>query len=67
MIKSGQFEEAFKAQPNGPDVSKVIDKSKIPDFSVFAKYLSEGGGFGLMEDDGVTFTNFTLKQGQPLS
>ena len=64
-IKSGQFEQAFKNQPGGPDVSKVIDKSKIPDFSVFAKYLSEGGGFGLMEEDGVTFTNFTLKKMNP--
>ncbi len=64
-IKSGQFEEAFKKQPNSPDVSKVIDKDKIPDFSVFAKYLSEGGGYGVMEDDGVTFTNFTLKKAKP--
>jgi len=64
-IKSGQFEQAFKGQPNAPDVSKVIDKSKIPDFSVFAKYLSEGGGFGLMEQDGMTFTNFTLRKANP--
>ena len=65
MIKSGQFEEAFKNQPKGADVANVIDKSKIPDFAVFAKYLSEGGGFGLMEEDGVTFTNFTLKKANP--
>ena len=65
MIKSGQYEEAFKKQPGGPDVSRVIDKDKIPDFSVFAKYLSEGGGFGLMEEDGVVFTNFTLKKTSP--
>ena len=64
-IKNGQFEQAFKGQPGAPDVSKVIDKSKIPDFSVFAKYLSEGGGYGLMEEDGVTFTNFTLKKANP--
>ena len=65
MIKSGQYEEAFKKAPNGPDVSKVIDKDKIPDFSVFVKYLSEGGGFGVSEEDGVTFTNFTLKKMNP--
>ena len=65
MIKSGQFEAAFKANPNGPDPSKVFDKSKLPDFSVFAKYLSAGGGFGLMEDDGVTFTTFTLRKSNP--
>ena len=64
-IKSGQFEAAFKANPNGPDPSKILDKSKIPDFSVFAKYLSSGGGFGLMEDDGVTFTQFTLRKNNP--
>jgi len=64
-IKSGQFEQQFKAAPNAPDMSKVIDKSKIPDFSVFAKYLSEGGGFGLMENDGMTFTNFTLRKAKP--
>jgi len=64
-IKSGQFEQAFKDKPNTPDVSKVLDKSKIPDFSVFAKYLSEGGGFGLMEQDGMTFTNFTLRKAKP--
>ncbi len=65
MIKSGDLEKQFKAAPNGPDVSKVLDKSKVPDFSVFAKYLSPGGGFGLMEADGVTFTNFTLKKANP--
>ena len=64
-IKSGDFEKQFKAAPNAPDLSKFFDKSKLPDFSVFAKYLSASGGFGLMEDDGVTFTNFTLKKGNP--
>jgi hypothetical protein len=65
MIKSGQFEKQLKANPNGPDPSKLFDKSKLPDFSVFAKYLSAGGGFGLMEDDGVTFTSFTLRKTNP--
>ncbi len=55
----------MKAAPNAPDISKIFDKSKLPDFSVFAKYLAPGGGFGLMEDDGVTFTNFTLRKGNP--
>ena len=64
-IKSGQFEAAFKANPNGPDPGKLFDKSKLPDFSVFAKYLSSGGGYGLMEDDGVTFTTFTLRKNNP--
>ena len=64
-IKSGEFEKQFKANPNAPDLAKFFDKSKLPDFSVFAKYLTASGGFGLMEDDGVTFTNFTLRKGNP--
>ena len=64
-IKSGEFEKQFKAAPNAPDLSKFFDRSKLPDFSVFAKYLTASGGFGLMEDDGVTFTNFTLRKGNP--
>ena len=64
-IKSGEFEKQFKDNPKAPDLSKLFDKSKLPDFSVFLKYLAPGGGFGLMEDDGVTFTNFILKKGNP--
>ena len=64
-IKSGEFEKQFKDNPKAPDLSKLFDKSKLPDFSVFAKYLIPGGGYGLMEDDGVTFTNFTLKKANP--
>ncbi len=64
-IKSGEFEKQFKDNPKAPDLSKLFDKSKLPEFSVFAKYLAPGGGFGLMEDDGVTFTNFILKKGNP--
>lgn len=64
-IKSGEFEKQFKDNPKAPDLSKLFDKSKLPDFSVFLKYLAPGGGFGLMEDDGVTFTNFILKKGTP--
>ena len=64
-IKSGDFEKPFKDKPNTPDIGKLFDKSKLPDFSVFAKYLTPGGGFGLMEDDGVTFTNFTLRKSNP--
>ena len=64
-IKSGDFEKQMKAAPNAPDFSKIFDKSKLPDFSVFAKYLAPGGGYGLMEDDGVTFTTFTLRKSNP--
>jgi len=69
-IKSGQFEKQLQgaAVAGGPDVSKVgklFDKDKLPDFSVFAKYLAQGGGFTVMEDDGITITNFTLRKANP--
>ena len=64
-LKSGDFEKQFKDNPKAPDLSKMFDKSKLPDFSVFLKYLAPGGGFSLMEDDGVTFHNFILKKGTP--
>jgi hypothetical protein len=70
MIKSGQFEKALQgaAVAGGPDVSKLgklFDKDKLPEFSVFAKYLSPGGGYSLMDDDGITITNFTLRKTNP--
>jgi hypothetical protein len=70
MIKSGQFEKALQgaAAAGGPDVGKVgklFDKDKLPDFSVFAKYLSQGGGYGVMGDDGMIFTSFTLRKANP--
>lgn len=71
MLKSGQFAKAFEgaAAAGGPDLSKVfgdlIDKDKIPDFSVFAKYLSNGGGYGTMEEDGAVFTQYTLRKANP--
>jgi hypothetical protein len=64
-IKSGEFEKDVKKNEKAPDFSKIFDKSKLPDFSVFAKYMSASGGFGMMEDDGVTFTNFSLRKGNP--
>jgi len=70
MLKSGQFEKALAgaAVAGGPDVSKVgklINKDKLPDFSVFAKYLSQGGGYAVLEDDGLTITNFSLRKANP--
>ena len=70
MIKSGQFQKALSgaAAAGGPDISKVgklINKDKLPDFSVFAKYLSQGGGFTVMGDDGVTITSFSLRKTNP--
>lgn len=70
MIKNGQFEKALRsaAMAGGPDMSafgKLIDKDKLPDFSVFAKYLSQGGGYAVMEEDGLTWTGFTLRKANP--
>ncbi len=70
MVKSGQFEKALKgaAAAGGPDMSKLgelIDKDKLPDFSVFAKYLSQGGGYGVTDDDGFTWTSFSLRKSHP--
>src|SRR5439155_26007033 len=70
MIKSGQFEKALQgaAVAGGPDLArfaKLIDKDKLPDFSVFAKYLSQGGRYGEMNDDGFSLTGFTLRKAKP--
>jgi hypothetical protein len=75
MVKSGQFkkavDEAAKNAPkdaNNPDVGKagdLIDPAKLPDFSVFAKYLAPGGGYGLGDEDGMSFTQFTIKKAAP--
>lgn len=70
MLKNGQFEKALQgaAVAGGPDVSKLgklIDKDKLPDFSVFSKYMSQGGGYSVLEDDGLTITNFTLRKNNP--
>lgn len=70
MIKSGQFEKALQtaAVGGGADVSRVgkmFDKDKLPDFSIFAKYLSLGGGYSIMGDDGITITNFSLRRNNP--
>jgi len=70
MVKSGQFEKALQgaAVAGGPDLgdfSKIIDKDKLPDFSIFAKYLSQGGSFGMQDEDGFTLTGFTLRKANP--
>lgn len=70
MIKSGQFEKQLQgaAVAGGPDISmlgKMYDKDLLPDFSVFAKYLSNGGGYTVQEDDGISISNFTLRKANP--
>jgi hypothetical protein len=72
LIKSGRFEKAILqgmaargAGANMPNIGKLIPVDKLPDFSVFAKYLSLGGGFGVMDDDGFTMTGFSLRKSRP--
>jgi hypothetical protein len=76
LIKGGQFEKALaQAAAAGAGgaggnrdlsaIGKVLPVDKLPDFSVFAKYLSLGGGFGVMDDDGFTMTGFTLRRSNP--
>ena len=72
LVKSGQFEKAIQqglaARPQGrevPNIGKLIPVEKLPDFSVFAKYLSLGGGSSIMDDDGFTMTGFSLRRANP--
>jgi hypothetical protein len=72
LIKNGQFEKAIQqaaaARPGGrevPSLKKLIPTEKLPDFSVFVKYLSLGGSYSLMDDDGFTLTGFTLRRSSP--
>ncbi len=70
MIKSGQFEKAVKNStgPNKPDVSflaKLFDKDKLPAFELLSKYVTTGGSYGQMDDDGFTMTRFSLRRTNP--
>lgn len=71
MLKNGQFAKAVKqsvaAQGRGgaDQVTELFDMDKLPEFSVFAKYLSQAGSYSRMEDDGFTMTGFTLKKVNP--
>jgi hypothetical protein len=70
LLKSGQFEKALQSAAvaggnNAPKLDNVINKDKLPDFSVFAKYLSPGGGYSVSDDDGLVLTSFTLRKQKP--
>ncbi len=67
MIKNGQFEQALQgaAVAGGPDLMKfvkLIDKEKMPEFSVFAKYLAQAGRYSESSEDGITITGFSLRK-----
>jgi hypothetical protein len=72
MIKSGQFEKAIlqgmAAQRGGQvpaELPKIINPDKLPDFSVFAKYLTLGGSYSISDEDGLVQTGFTLRKNNP--
>jgi hypothetical protein len=71
LVKTGRFEQALKqataARGAGdiPNIGKLIPGDKLPDFSVFAKYLSLGGGFSIMDEDGFMMTGFSLRRPGP--
>jgi hypothetical protein len=46
-------------------MGKVLANEKLPEFSVVAKYLSVGGSYSVMDDDGFTMTGFTLRRSGP--
>jgi hypothetical protein len=67
MVKGGQLERVLANANRGadkkPDLKELTDK--LPDFSVFAKYLTQGGSYAVMDEDGVTLTTFSLRRGSP--
>jgi len=71
MIKSGQFEKALLQMAAGrggqapPELPKIINPDKLPDFSVFAKYLTLGGSYSVSVEDGLMSTGFTLRKNNP--
>ncbi len=72
LLKSGRFEklilQGMAARGIGGDVAnlgKMVPVDKLPDFSVFAKYLSLGGGFSVMDDEGFMMTGFSLRKSRP--
>jgi hypothetical protein len=72
LVKSGRFakqlDQAAAGRGGGrdvPDFSKLIPGEKLPDFSVLAKYLTLGGTYSLMDEEGFTLTGFTLRRTNP--
>ncbi|MBI1321743.1 hypothetical protein GC170_00945 [bacterium] len=71
MLKQGQLDQALDAaaqqagRGDAPDVGQLFDPKKLPDFSVFAKYMSNGGGYSVVDEDGVTQVQFMLNKETP--
>jgi hypothetical protein len=72
MVQSGQFEAALPlpgaALAVGPDFSwltALVGKGKAPEFSVFARYLAQGGRYSESSEEGLTITSFSLRKAKP--
>ncbi|MGO9463805.1 MAG: hypothetical protein ACLQIB_04015 [Isosphaeraceae bacterium] len=72
MVKTGQFEKVIQQAAAGarngrelPSLDKLIPTDKLPEFALFAKYLSLGGGYSVMDEDGFVMTSFTLRRNNP--
>ena len=74
LVKSGQIDKAIQQAMGGargprqqqlPPVGKILATDKLPEFSVFSKYLPIGGSYSVMDEDGFTMTGFTLRRSGP--
>jgi hypothetical protein len=69
MAKNGRLSKSLdaarRAGGDEGDLKDLIDPKKLPEFSTFTKYLTQGGGFGTMDEDGALFTRFTLRKSNP--
>lgn len=69
LIKQGDISKAVGAAagPGGavPNMELPFDVKKLPDYSVFSKYLSNAGGYSTVDDDGVNSVQFLLRKNNP--
>ncbi len=71
MVKNGTFAKAFDSGLAGrqgqpmPSLAKLLPVDKLPDFTVLNKYLSPGGSYSIMDEDGLSMTGFTLRKTNP--
>lgn len=72
VLKSGQLDTMLRqamathGDDEGAQVVKglveSLDGKKLPEFEKVQKYLAPSGGYGVMNENGVRFMSFTLKQ-----
>lgn len=57
-----QFNILGPAAAQLPDLADYVDVNKVPEFSVFAKYLADGGSYSVMTEKGLTIQQFSLRR-----